>query len=96
MNEYNEIIKDLSENLNHIISLYEKTKEEKKELLEENSRLKKEIKSEQVTIEELKEETQRIKISKQLNAGDGENKEVKNRINRLVREIDKCIALLNK
>lgn len=96
MNEYNEIIKELSENLNHIISLYEKTKEEKKELLDENTNLKKEIQSEQAKIEELKEENQRIKISKQLNSGNGENKEVKNRINRLVREIDKCIALLNK
>ncbi len=39
---------------------------------------------------------EQLKIATLLLSGVDENQEVKQKINRLVREIDKCIALLNK
>jgi hypothetical protein len=46
-------------------------------------------------IDELKEKNRILKISSSLN-NDGSDKSSKKQINDLVREIDKCIALLNK
>jgi hypothetical protein len=46
-------------------------------------------------IDELKEKNKILKISSSLN-NDGSDKSSKKQINDLVREIDKCIALLNK
>ena len=37
-----------------------------------------------------------LKLAKMLVASDDENKDAKNKIHKLVREIDKCIALLNQ
>lgn len=36
-----------------------------------------------------------LKVAKVLSVGDDEQKQVKQRINKIVREIDKCIAQLN-
>jgi chromosome segregation ATPase len=54
------------------------------------------LKQKDVCIEELKEKNRILKISSSLNQVDGSDKSSKKQINDLVREIDKCIALLNK
>jgi chromosome segregation ATPase len=48
------------------------------------------------SIDDLKEKNRILKISASLNQVDGSDKSSKKQINDLVREIDKCIALLNK
>ena len=45
---------------------------------------------------ELSRKNEQLKIATHLLSGVDENREAKQKINRLVREIDKCIALLNK
>lgn len=47
-------------------------------------------------IGDLKEKNRILKISSSLNQVDGNDKSSKKQINDIVREIDKCIALLNK
>ncbi len=47
------------------------------------------------SIEELNEKIKMLKMAKSLDGG-SDNKEMKLKINELVREIDKCIALVNK
>lgn len=44
----------------------------------------------------LEQKYENLKLAKILVASDDDNKDAKNRIQKLVREIDKCIALLNK
>ena len=74
-----------------------------KEQQEENIRLKqqfedlqKTVQQKQVHIEELEQENQKLSLVKGIMA-DGEGKQdAKVQINRIVREIDKCIALLNR
>ena len=48
------------------------------------------------SIDDLNEKNRILKISSSLNQVDGNDKSSKKQINDLVREIDKCIALLNK
>ena len=54
------------------------------------------IKQKEKSIDDLKEKNGILKISSSINQDDGNDKSSKKQINDLVREIDKCIALLNK
>jgi len=45
---------------------------------------------------ELSQRNEQLKIATHLLSGVDENREAKQKINKLVREIDRCIALLNK
>ncbi len=69
----------------------------------ENKLLQKQLKELEEKIDKLEEESsdlsrknEQLKIATQLTAQNGENEEAKQKIDFLVREIDKCIALLNK
>lgn len=44
----------------------------------------------------LEQKYENLKLAKMLAVSDDDNKDAKNRIQKLVREIDKCIALLNQ
>ncbi|HET6556991.1 MAG TPA: hypothetical protein VFG54_06720 [Prolixibacteraceae bacterium] len=72
-------------------------------LKQEKDQLLRRIGSLEQTIQELNEKNllleqkyENVKMAKMLIATDDDNKEAKNRIQKLVREIDKCIALLNQ
>ncbi len=91
-----EIIKVLSNKINAIIALYEKTKTERDALHEKVMLIEKELnqKTEQLHISQNKHD--QIKAARQLTtAGEEDTTETKEKINELVRDIDKCIFLLN-
>jgi chromosome segregation ATPase len=48
------------------------------------------------SLAELKEENKLIKLAKNLSANDSENQDLKIKINELVKDIDRCIDLLNE
>lgn len=92
--KYDAVINELNTKIDKLIKLYITS-------LEENNSLKSEIEKLHLELEQVNGENKRlnedIKTSKVANAisGSGESYEAKVRINRLVREIDKCITLLN-
>ncbi len=72
-------------------------------LKQEKVQLRGKIESLEETINHLRQENslleqkyENVKLAKMLVASDDDNKDAKNKIQKLVREIDKCIALLNK
>lgn len=72
-------------------------------LKQEKDQLIRRIGTLEQTIQELNEKNllleqkyENVKMAKMLIATEDDNKEAKNRIQKLVREIDKCIALLNQ
>jgi len=71
-------------------------KREKQLLIEEQSQLKEQIRLLTIKNEELVKNKEDLKFAKSLLGADEDSHEAKIKINRLVREIDKCIALLNK
>ena len=94
---HNDIVNSLSEKINLIISLYEQVKIEKQDLQVKNNVLKEDIKEKEREIYALKEQYKILKVAKSLSGADsGDNSDVKNKIGALVRDIDKCIALLNE
>lgn len=70
---------------------------------EEHNRLKKQyedlqktVQQKQLLIEELEEKNQKLALVKGIMADGEGSQDAKIQINRIVREIDKCIALLNR
>jgi len=64
-------------------------------LSQENEDLKVLVKQQSNQISELENKIKMLKIAKSLEQTDGGNTEVKRKITEFVKEIDKCIALLN-
>ncbi|HCY43440.1 MAG TPA: hypothetical protein DHV48_19245 [Prolixibacteraceae bacterium] len=92
----NNLLIEFKFKVKQMIAKHEKLKQEK-------DQLRGQIQGLEETIDQLRSENnlleqkyENIKMAKMLVASDEDNKDAKNRIQKLVREIDKCIALLNK
>lgn len=90
------IVDSLEVKIKQLISLYSKTKQEKQQAINEAEDLKKSLAEKQEVINSLEEKIKLIKMSKVVSSSNEDNKKTKQKINEYVREIDKCIALLNK
>ena len=63
----------------------------------DNNKLRSDLSDQDATIKKLEEKIKLLRITKSVSTQDYErNKESRQKINEYVREIDKCIALLNK
>ncbi len=94
--EPSEIVNSLKEQITELVSLYKKSKEEKESLIHEKLELMEKIENLKRDKEELDHQYNTLKLAKTFAANSGDSQEAKVKINRIVREIDKCIALLNR
>jgi predicted nucleic acid-binding Zn-ribbon protein len=91
-----EELKLLNRRIDELINKYNNLKVEYGNLKTANVALKTMLQEREVEMKELEKNYDRIKITGAL-LGDGENaSEAKRKITELVREIDKCIALLDR
>lgn len=77
-----------------LLHLHSKLEEDNAKLIEEREALREKIREMQSTIVELEDQNKVVRLAQQL-PGTAGNTDIKLKINELVREIDKCIALLN-
>lgn len=84
----------LRSKIEKLVHLHSKLKADYVKLAHEREALQKTIESQEQTIQQLKEENKLVRIGRQL-PGENGNQDLKLKINELVREIDRCIALLN-
>ena len=90
------LLREFKEKLDKLIGLHQKMKAERQLHLEENKRLKEQISLLTVSNQDLTRKVEDLKFANSLAGADENSHEAKIKINRLVREIDKCISLLNK
>ena len=90
------LVSDLKNKINKILSLYEKVKSENADLKKENDALLEDIKKKKHYIEDIEQKYENLKMARAMEISEGDSEEAKVKIKRIVREIDKCIALLNK
>lgn len=76
--------------------LYQESLEEINTLREDNTLLKNKVKECEERSAEIAEKNVLDGITNQVTSNDVEKKQMKLKINELVREVDKCIALLNQ
>jgi len=92
-----EVVENIEKKVLKIISLYRSSQSEKEEILLMNEKLKSELNEKNNLIKSLEEKIKLLRITKSVATQENEiNKESRQKINEYVREIDKCIALLNK
>ncbi len=94
--EHDGIIESLRDKINIIISLYEKNKNQKEKFQNEKNELSEQLKIKEKEIEKLRNKYETLKIVKTFLASSEDAHDAKIKVNRIVREIDKCIALLNR
>ena len=90
------IVNNIEVKLGKLIAKYKQVREEKLILQQENEGFVAVLKLKEKDILNLQEKIKLMNISKSVDASDQEVKETRLKINEYVREIDKCIALLNK
>ncbi len=91
-----EELKLLNKKLDELLNRYENLKNENQNLRKSEGELKGILQEREDRIKELEIRYERVKLSGAL-LGDGGNAgEARKRINELVREIDRCVALLNR
>lgn len=97
MNSFDsDIITDLRSKIKQIISFYETQKEINRDLTQKNEELANNLFLTKKENEELKLKHNNFELAKAITTASGNNHDAKIKVNRIVREIEKCIALLNK
>ena len=95
MNLVAEHLQKLEEKIRQLAEDHQKTKTEKDLLIRQSVVQLKTIEEQKEEIESLKKQVQALKIAKSVESTQ-ETGKVKDKIQDLVREIDRCIELLNK
>lgn len=90
------LLKEFKGKLDKLINIHLRMKQEKQLLTDEQSQLNEQVRLLTLRNEELVKKQEELKFAKSLLGADEDPHEAKLKINRIVREIDKCIALLNK
>lgn len=90
------LLKEFKGKLDKLINIHLRMKQEKQLLTDEQSQLIEQVRLLTLRNEELVKKQEELKFAKSLLGADEDPHEAKLKINRIVREIDKCIALLNK
>jgi chromosome segregation ATPase len=86
----------LTRKVDLLLSEYHRLKAEVENLKIENKGLKNNLKDKEEEIKEIEKKYERLKLTGALMGDGGNARESRQRIDELVREIDRCIALLNR
>jgi chromosome segregation ATPase len=92
----NAVLNSIKEKVHLLMSNNSSLKEQNIELETKVSELKNTLEEQNAEIENFNEKVKMLKMAKSLGGDSEKNTEMKLKINELVREIDKCISLLNK
>lgn len=90
------VLAGLRNKVRQLIARHDALNQEKHHLTEKIGKLESQVNQLRHENNELVRKYENLKLAKLLDASEDEKKDAKNRIQKLVREIDKCIALLNK
>ena len=90
------LLNNLKVNVQQFFEAFAVAEDEKKMLEKNVLNLKHEIELLMKEKQELNQKIEQLRLATHILSGVDENREAKQKINKLIREIDKCIALLNK
>lgn len=95
--ESTQLIESFKLKFEKLVEKYKLLKDENVKLAEENANLKQKLEAKEKELSDNKKEQNTQQLANTfLAASDNNPQEAKNKINKIVREIDNCIALLNR
>jgi len=95
-NRYEELITAFEKRLRKLISEYKSLQEQNKVLKAELDRKQTDLMHAHQEVLELRKNYDHLQIARNLSGSEAEKTESKQQINKMVREIDKCLALLDE
>jgi predicted nucleic acid-binding Zn-ribbon protein len=90
------LLTNLETEVRHLMSLYQKIKKERDELAAELEKVEQELSDTQDIAQDWETKYQDLKLAKIVSISEQEARKTQNRLSKLEREIEKCIALLNE
>ena len=93
--EQTEIFEGIKQKIQSVKIRLKAKQEENVRLTKQYEDLQKAVQQKQLLIEELEQKNQKLALVKGIMADGDDTQEARIQINKIVREIDKCIALLN-
>lgn len=96
MADLTQTLEGIQQKASHLLELCDALKEENELLTKENERLSQVAASQLSGNKELEEKLRIIKMAKSFSDTNEKTLDIKEKINEFVREIDKCITLLNR
>lgn len=94
--KYDELINAFETKLRKLISEYESLREQNEQLKTALHRKNEDLMQAHQQILEIRNNYDRLRVARNLGNTEEERTESKRRINKIVREIDRCLALLNE
>ena len=94
--EQGKLLTSLETEVRHLVRLYTKIKDERDGLAAELEKIEKELSNAQNAAQDWEAKYQDLKLAKIISISEQEAKKTQNRLSKLEREIEKCIALLNE
>lgn len=94
--EQEELVKVLKNQVHLIMEKHRALKKKYGQLILENDNLTNQIEEQNVKIEALQEQYSSARLASGVLVSEGDKEMARTEINRIVREIDSCIALLNR
>jgi predicted nuclease with TOPRIM domain len=91
-----DILKGIRQKVQSVKVRLQEQQDENRRLKNKYDDLQLSLQQKQTVIDELEQKNQKLALVKGIMADSGESQDAKVQINRIVREIDKCIALLNR
>jgi len=88
------MLEELKQRIKELIALYEAVKTDNAMLRSQVSTLKSKIEADREQIIELNKEIDRLKLKGAFTGSSKENSGAKEKVDKLIREIDKCISLM--
>lgn len=96
MNEKIEILSVVESKIIKLNNLYQEEKKKNVALVDRVSMLEKENMALETNLQELEKKYENLKFAKTIASSEENEHDAKIKINRIVREIDNCLALLNR
>jgi septal ring factor EnvC (AmiA/AmiB activator) len=90
------MLEDIKKDIEKLVSLYETEREKRLGLQAELDRCKTENDDCRRQIADLKRQVDNLQLTEAFASPSGKNPEAKEKIDKLIREIDRCISLLEK
>ncbi|HSG68506.1 MAG TPA: hypothetical protein VK994_07365 [Bacteroidales bacterium] len=95
MDQAKELVSRINEQVLELLGRHRSLRSECSDLKSKNAELQASVESHKIEIEKLKEQIVKLKIAKSL-LDKKDSTEVKTKIEKMLREIDKCVGLLNQ
>ena len=90
------VVASLEGKIEKLVDLHHRTKKELSALQTQHNHLTQTVSQQKQNIKDLEDRSKVLKLSKSLSNNNENTTELKLKINELIREVDKCIALSNK